>query len=481
MHLIPTLLLTLAILTTAGCTRGSSSSDVLITTNHSIVYEASVSQVQLEYSLDDFVDSMLKASSGESNLPTRDTMMRFYQTESNRNELEKMLLNQQLQFMIGSLKATGGNIAQPDFKILSKNAQEVKGSADKSVEKTVIVYDASFLLTVPREVTVDLGHRIATYFPRNMDLSARQALLTRYAGCFNQDQMHAAMSQHSAWEAMIMFYYYVGENEKCPLAGSADWEPVTPSTQLSPRQMTEQHYPEIDRIWQDGRFVATLIFTPTEDYKDTDEGMYGYAKMVQLLTSQYGTPLEGEVPAALMGEIGSARPTRQPTITLTYKLNDGRMLVFHLMAWQTHWQNNATLKQTFGDLSRESDFISYNGHADYGNNVKLMEEWSLVEKGHYQVFYLDGCSTFAYISKEMSNKVQQVNPSEAPSKNLDIIGNISPSYFAKMPEQNFYLIDGMIRGNESYSAMFAKIEAATGQNYSSNIVVIGEEDNTYKP
>ena len=120
-------------------------------------------------------------------------------------------------------------------------------------------------------------------------------------------------------------------------------------------------------------------------------------------------------------------------------------------------------------------------HAGYGENIAKLEEWSSVEKGQYQIFYVDGCSAFAYIKDTMFKKRAELNPGEPATKYLDIVSNIAPSYFDFMPDQNMALIKGIVKGNESFIEMFGNIDNQIPKEYSPMIIVAGEEDNKFKP
>ena len=467
----------------AGCIKRQAASGVLISSNHSTIYEASIKNVTLTYTLDDYVDWFIATiNTAENGGPILDPEMirTSLSTPESLAAMEDEFLEQQINFLVGSLKGAGGNISQKKVSLLGKTSSKVSAKSGKMVDKTTLVYDVSFLLTIPNQAVQPTGQSMQAYVPIDMDVSARRQLAATYHGCFDAHLDELAATQ-ATFLPMMMFYYFKGEGQGCELKGTSAWQPVTLATQLSPRQMTEKRYPEINRIWEDKKFVATIIFTPTGDYNDADEGIYDYALMAQKIVSKYGQPSEGPLPAELTGAKRVARPTLRPNITLTYQEDNGRSMVFHLMAWQENWQSDLELKNTFGLYSKESDYISYNGHADYGNNVKLMEEWSQVTAGQYQVFYLDGCSTFAYIKNEMLQKVKMMNPTDEPTKHLDIIANVSPSYFMYMPEQNIHLIEGMVKGDKAYTEMFAEIEKSVNADFSSRIIVIGEEDNVYKP
>ena len=469
------LTLLFALTASTGCLK-KSTSDLKIFSNHSVVYDAAVHGIKIEYNLNDYLEYLSTSDRNEKKL-TLEALKAAYANESMRTELDMMMINDQLQFLIGAFKGERSSFTRHKIEVKSTSRKTIARSNAGNDVITSIVYDVSFLLTRPR----DRNNQLTIYLPINIDISSRKNQVIKYPDCFDQQLIQLIMNVDPVNWPESIFYYFKGVDNKCQLAGSGEWQGVALEANPSQFQTTDKRYPEINRIWEDNQFIATIIFTPTTSFGDKDAGIYAYSEMAQKLVQKYGKPLEGPLPAPLVGSYGVAQPTQVPNITLSFRGNAGRIMVFHLMAWNDNWQESEETKVQFGRFSRESDFISYNGHAHYGVNVKLMEEWSQVDKGHYQVFYWDGCSTFAYTSQKMDRKVEMINPGERASKYLDVISNISPAYFGYMPLQNLALIDGMITGDKSYSEIFATIEATIAPEYSPWIIVSGEEDNAYKP
>jgi len=294
--------------------------------------------------------------------------------------------------------------------------------------------------------------------------------------CFTKEMKKVIEENPTQWP-MFIFYYFEPTLDGCNLENTAGWQTMKISTKPSELEMRDVKYPEIDKIWSDGKLIATLIFTPANNFKNDDWGVKGYPTMVQLITKRFGTPLEGRTPGSLLID-----PVKMPQYKMTYELADGREILFYLVLWNDSWQGDEEgVGRNFKEMSATSDYISYNGHSGYGDNIKKLEEWTQVQKGKYQLFYVDGCSTFAYVKDVMFKKHADINPGEPASRYLDVITNVQPSYFSKMPEQNIHIINGLVAMNQSYLEMFTLVENNVSTDKNPMIIVSGEEDNTYIP
>src|SRR5262249_30067733 len=98
--------------------------------------------------------------------------------------------------------------------------------------------------------------------------------------------------------------------------------------------------------------------------------------------------------------------------------------------------------------------------------------------GKYQIFFMDGCDTFAYVDGALASTRAVLNPDDPlGTKYMDIVQNAMPAYFVSMADSSMALIRALKNdaAPQSYENIFAQI--ATSQV----VVVTGEEDNAFSP
>src|SRR5207248_2940812 len=119
-----------------------------------------------------------------------------------------------------------------------------------------------------------------------------------------------------------------------------------------------------------------------------------------------------------------------------------------------------------------------NGHAGLGANVAALSKKGYFFPDTYQIIFMNGCDTFAYIDNTLQTTRAALNPTDASgSKYLDVVANAMPAYFNALPDDSMALIRGLMNQAhpQSYDEMFANIDAQQV------VVVTGEEDNVFTP
>src|SRR5262249_29035213 len=98
--------------------------------------------------------------------------------------------------------------------------------------------------------------------------------------------------------------------------------------------------------------------------------------------------------------------------------------------------------------------------------------------GKYQIFFMDGCDTFAYVDDSIAKARALVNPSDPTgTKYMDMVTNAMPAYFVSLADSTMALIRALAAPTQpkSWGAIFRNIDPAQVA------VVTGEEDNVFTP
>src|SRR5439155_26650110 len=85
----------------------------------------------------------------------------------------------------------------------------------------------------------------------------------------------------------------------------------------------------------------------------------------------------------------------------------------------------------FGAATEGADLLVYSGHSGLGKNINAFARKARATKGHYQLAYLNGCQTFAYLGTAMHDKRRDLNGAAGDpngTKFLDVVANALPAY-----------------------------------------------------
>jgi hypothetical protein len=125
-----------------------------------------------------------------------------------------------------------------------------------------------------------------------------------------------------------------------------------------------------------------------------------------------------------------------------------------------------------------ADLIAYNGHAGLGQNVRALARMGRWNPGKYQVFFMNGCDTFAYVDGSLAQTRATINPDDPTgTKYMEFVTNALPSYFHSMAGASAALVKGFMNVDApmTYDKMFEGIDRAEV------VLVTGEEDNVFQP
>jgi hypothetical protein len=273
-------------------------------------------------------------------------------------------------------------------------------------------------------------------------------------------------------DAGSMWYYFRPKRSGCSL-DAADVVRFTASATKS-AENTEGKYPEYHEVWKDDRLEVIAIFGKYEDGATTtsDAGISAYGNFVQ--AAKRGFAGATTTPADAPARPGVAHPD----VTIEATLPDGKAVKITALLVDNVASAPTSFYDRYDDLTRTADLVFYNGHAGLGQNVRALAKQGEFEAGKYQIFFMNGCDTFAYVDGHLAQTRAALNPDDPTgTKYMDMVTNVMPSFFSSMPDASMALIEGLASFDapKTYQEIFREIDA------SEVVVVTGEEDNVYTP
>jgi hypothetical protein len=273
-----------------------------------------------------------------------------------------------------------------------------------------------------------------------------------------------------------MFYYFRPRASACKITAT-DVHAVTASLTPSPSQTTGK-FPEYNKIWEDNTLNVVAIFGKFEDgaTSGSDAGISAYNEFIGAMKSELANKNMTSVPA----NVPSAPGVMVRDIEFNASLPDGKKIKVVAMLSDNVNQGlmDPTFRARYESLSSRADFITYNGHAGLGSNIRALASAGKWVAGQYVVVFMNGCDTFAYIDGSLNTAHKAVNPDDTTgSKYIDIVNNGMPAFFANMAESSLAMFRGFLAYEDpkTYEQIFKSISS------SQLVMVTGEHDNTFTP
>jgi hypothetical protein len=270
-----------------------------------------------------------------------------------------------------------------------------------------------------------------------------------------------------------MWYYYRPNSWNCEL-DEADVFTTTAKVTVSEENTTGK-YPEYHKLWEDDALTGVFIFGKYEDGATSgDSGITAYNNFVREMKEKFRDASLSTEPA----EVPDRPGVDSPDITFRATLEDGKKIEVVALLVDNVRTAGYEFNERYEALSGNADIIAYNGHAGLGSNVRALASKGKFVTGKYQIFFMNGCDTFAYIDNQLQQAHADVNDDDpVGSRYLDMVTNVMPSYFHSMPYASMALMDGLLNyaEPETYEHIFKDIDR------SEVVVVTGEEDNVYEP
>ena len=305
--------------------------------------------------------------------------------------------------------------------------------------------------------------------PLDISSSGQQAFVTKYGTKCIDYSAHDVTSGS-------MFYYYRPARSGCVI-DPADVHTVDATVAPSPVQTTGK-FPEYHKVWEDNRLEVVAIFgkDKASATANSDVGIAAYNRFTGAINTELANRQLVTIPAAVPANPGVGMPDIEYLATLP----DGKIIrVVALLTPNIQIAlQQPEFRARYEALTTHADYISYNGHARLGTNVRVTANAGDWVQGQYVIVQLNGCDTFAYIDDALNTAHQNVNPDDTTGfKYIDLVNNAMPAYFSQLSNTTMAMVKGLISHAEpkTFEQIFTAIDRAQV------VLVSGEQDNVFTP
>ncbi|MEJ7729269.1 MAG: hypothetical protein WKG00_08640 [Polyangiaceae bacterium] len=298
--------------------------------------------------------------------------------------------------------------------------------------------------------------------PRRITASALAGLEATHGGaCSDADA--ATVTPGNFW------YHYRPLAPSCALA-EPDIVRATASVTVSVDN-TLSAFPEHHLVWADNTLRVVAVFGKYEDGASDpgDAGIEAYHRFLADLPGSLGLDLESDPP-----DLGDPPGAGAAEVSFRGRTADGRALEVTALLIDSPKLANKAFDARYAALSADADLLVYDGHAGLGANVRALAEKGTITPGKWQLVFINGCDTFAYLDDRLAQRRAAANPGDPTgTRHLDVMTNLMPAYFASMPSATLAVIVGLLDPSRTYRDVLSDIDDAQV------VVVTGEEDNAY--
>lgn len=369
----------------------------------------------------------------------------------------KQAIRDQMLFSIGQLNGKTG-VGRLD-KLSISNVR-----TDREGDLTRVRYHAKLPVSLAK--TSKVGRSYTLILPRRADFEGQDAFFKKYEKTACTDPW-----AHDN-EAGIYWYYYRPEREGCAVAPE-DVVRARASVKRSPENAANT-YPEYDKIWSDGVLDVVAIFGKVEDGSTTaaDRGVWSHGHFVSTMRRELPAPTVS--PA----DTPDAPGIDYPDVTIESTLPNGRRVRLTSFLVDNIRQPWVGFAERYNALSGKADVIVYNGHAGLGQNVRALARMGTFEPGKYQIVYMNGCDTFAYVDGTLAQTRARLNPDDpSGTKYMEILTNSMPPNWDSLPNNTMSLVRDLmnVEAPLPYESVLAHFDQ------SGYVAVTGDEDNSYRP
>jgi hypothetical protein len=165
-------------------------------------------------------------------------------------------------------------------------------------------------------------------------------------------------------------------------------------------------------------------------------------------------------------------------VTLQATLADGKQIKITALLVDAITQVWPGFSDRYESLTPTADIIAYNGHAGLGQNVRALAGMGKWQAGKWQIFFMNGCDTFAYVDGSLAQTRAPLNPDDpSGTKYMNFVVNAMPSFFSSMPNASTALLKGLMSYDHpmTYASIFQNVDDAEV------VLVTGEEANVFQP
>ncbi len=367
----------------------------------------------------------------------------------------KSAVSDQMLFTIGQLNGEGG-VARLD-KIALSNVKVTDAAG-----KVKITYHAKLPVSWPKAKRAPRTFNLL--LPRDVTWEGQDAFFKKHEPRCTDPWAHDN-------ETGIYWYYYRPATAGCDVGDDVVKMPA--KVRVSPENSVRK-YPEMNKIWENGSLDVVVIFGKVEDGATTeaDRGIWSYNLFVSTMKREL--PNATTLPADVGDKPGIAKPETTIRATLA---NGGKVNITAFLVDNVR-EGGPKFEARYNELSTDADLIVYNGHAGLGQNVRKLASMGKFKSGQYQIFYMNGCDTFAYVDGSMAQTRARLNPDDPTgTKYMEILTNSMPPNWDSLPLNTMTLVRAL--ADKEHAKTYTDILASFDQ--SGLVTVTGEEDNKYRP
>lgn len=368
-------------------------------------------------------------------------------------------IKDQMLFTIGQLNGRTG-VGRLDKLALSNVRSTRQGDLTK------ITYHAKLPVSLTKNTRISRSYTMI--LPRRADWAGQEAFYQKYSP---SEKSCTDWGAHDL-ETGIYWYYYRPEQSGCRIE-DADVVRARATVRVSPENSTNK-YPEYDKIWADNTLDVIAIFGKVEDGTTTesDRGIWSHNHFV--------STMRAELPNATVTPANTpARPGVQfPDVTIESTLANGKKVRLTSFLVDNVREGGPAFEARYKALSAKADVIVYNGHAGLGQNVRALARMGQFEARKYQIIYMNGCDTFAYVDGYLAQSRAQLNPDDPTgTKYMEIITNSMPPNWDSLPNNTMSMVKDLMKVEApvKYADLLGHFDQ------SGFVAVTGEEDNAFRP
>jgi len=369
----------------------------------------------------------------------------------------KSTINDQLLYTIGHLNGDRSVGRLDALELSNIQSERLEDGTTKVTYHAVLPVGWGSKTNLPKDYTFTL--------PRSIDYASLDKFATKYGHDCAEHGAHDVSSGN-------LWYYFRPSQSGCKL-DTADVVSLKADVSKSVLN-TDGKYPEYDQVWDDNELRVVAIFGKYESgaTSTSDAGISAYNQFVSTIRTKWGggTVTPSDAP--------TSPGVKVPDVEYQVTLADGKKLIVNALLVDEISSAPEKFYQRYEGLSTEADIIFYNGHAGLGQNVRALAKRGEFRAGKYQIIFMNGCDTFAYVDGSLAKTRSVLNPDDPTgTKYMDIVTNAMPAFFTSMPTASLALVDGLLSVDKpvTYQDIFAKIDK------SQVVVVTGEEDNAFTP
>jgi len=367
------------------------------------------------------------------------------------NDTPRKAIATQLQYAQGILTTAVSANGQTGMPDLANVRETVEG------DKKRIKYEAKLAVIWPKQRPLPTTYEL----PLPLDTTALSAFNTKYDGACGRNEY-----------GRDTFWHDFNPVATGCQVDAADVFRASASVARHP-QTTVGTYPEYDKVWADDSLDVVAVFGIISSNTPSDEGARTREKLLTEVSATLRAPERVDAPS-MRGVIAESTVTG----TIDVGGRERRVNLTGILV-QEAASAGAAFDARYAELTAKADLVIYEGHSGLGSNINALARNTGATAGKYQLMYLYGCQTLAYLEPTMHEKRIALNGAENDPEGtrfLDIVATALPAY-----------------GDDGRSTLaFYRAMVAPGAPKSFNdlmtgissrhlVTVFGEHDNTFQP